>query len=1075
MPETRVEGYRLSPQQRRIWELHMSEGSSPSMLYCVLTAGGGVQSDQLRAAAESVVQRYEVLRTRFVQTAGMEFPLQVVNDAASISFDHCDAAGLTAEAASLLLNHTLERAAARPAAYDCGSPLQIDLIKNYRDDEDVIVVSLPPLYADHCSLQALCYEISLAYAGRPSVQSQDELVQFVDLCTWLNEMIEGDDAEAGREYWRRKISGTGEEIVLLGETAHGKYSPATVRTGLLSGLAHGISVQAAQAGVVESTVFLACWQALLWRLSRADQVMLGVTASGRSYDGMEGIIGRLERQVPVFAAIESSTTFWELLHAAEVEFQGACDWQEHYSWETFEGQGNLHFGFGFSYDQCRESWDLDKTHWAVKSRGGPGEPNKMRISCLRQGTQTDIELNYDRSVITERHARRVLGQYVALLQSAVQADESTLVDKLKIIGANERRQLIQDFNDTAYPHDHSCTVVSFLESEARKSAQDIAVEGENGSLTYAELDCRSNQLARYLQQRGVGLESVVGICMDRRPSLIVGLMAILKAGGAYLPLDASVPRSRLEYMVADSKASVILTEDKYKYLFSKAECQAVLADEEWKHIANFSSEPLSIQLDSHNLAYVIYTSGSTGQPKGVMVEHGSLSNHMQWMQAKYGLGKRERLLHKTTLCFDASVWEWLLPLMGGGVIVLARSGMQMDSRYLVRTIQQEQITSIQVVPTMLRLLLKESEIRNCGTLERLFVGGEALTEDVVAEYGEKIGKELINLYGPTETTVQMMIWERGWQKPVGIGRCISNVSVYVLTEELELSGIGESGEICISGTALSRGYLNRPDATAERFIPDPFSPVPGSRLYRTRDLGAWRDDGILEFLGRIDDQVKIRGFRVELGEIEAAVRAHSDVKDAAVLVNDAESGQKLVCYVVPEQDRYLDIKTLRQYLEERLPTYMVPGSYVRLDAMPLTLSGKLDKRSLPEPGNERIGTGASVLPRTDLETTIAAVWSELLRIDSVGIQDNFFDVGGHSLLMIQVHNRLREQLSRDISIIDLFARPTIASLAEFLSSATNGLETAEEESEPDRETRHTGRRRRQARHASPACTGSFKS
>ena len=1070
MPETRIEGYRLSPQQRRIWELRMREGSS-SMLYCVLTVSGGVQLERLRAAAESVVQRYEILRTRFVQTTEMEFPLQVVNERASISCDHCDAAGLTTEAAGLLLNHTLERAATRAAAYDSGAPLHIDIVKNYQGNDDAVIFSVSPLYADHCSLQALCHEISLAYAGEPPVQSPDELVQFLDLCTWLNEMIEGDDAEAGRQYWHRKVPGSAEGIVLLGETARGKYSPGTLRAALPAQLVERIADLATQAAVAESTVFLACWQALLWRLSRLDQITLGVNVSGRSYEGMEAIIGRLERQVPISVSIEDSTTFPELLNTVEVEYQSACDWQEHYSWEMFERQGALRLEFGFSYDQCREGWDLSGSRWTGKMRGGPGDSKKMQISCLRQGAQADIDLHYDRSAINEAQASRILRQFVTLLQSAAETGKSSPVSKLKIVGADERRQLLQEFNDTAVPHDRTRTVVSLIEEQAGKSACDTAVESETESLSYAELDSRSNQLARFLQQKGVGPESVVGICMDRSPALIVGLLAILKAGGAYLPLDGSSPRARLEYMVADSKAGVILTEDKYKDLFSKGRHQ-VIADAEWQEIVKLPSEPLSIQLDGNNLAYVIYTSGSTGQPKGVMVQHGSLSNHMQWMQPRYGLGKRERLLHKTTLCFDASVWEWLLPLMEGGVIVLARSGMQMDSRYLVRTIQQARITSIQVVPTMLRLLLKEKEITNCDSLERLFVGGEALTEDVVGEYGEKVGKELINLYGPTETTVQMMIWERGWQKPVGIGRCISNVSAHVLTDDMELAGIGESGEICISGVALSRGYLHRPDGTAERFIPDPFSPVPGSRLYRTRDLGAWRDDGILEFLGRIDDQVKIRGFRVELGEIEAAVRAFPEIKETAVVVKDAEGGQKLVCYLVVEQNRYLDIKTLRHYLEERLPTYMVPGSYVRLDAMPLTTSGKLDKRSLPDQSNERTGTSASVLPRTEMETAIAAVWSEFLQVDSVGIQDNFFDVGGHSLLMIQVHNRLREQLGRDISIIDLFARPTIASLAEFLSTPADDAPVPEDQFEQDRETRHSARRRRQARNAASATAGS---
>ena len=1065
MQNTKIEGYRLSPQQRRMWELRAQSEEAPSVLYCVFTVKGALDLERLHDAAKIIVKRYEILRTTFTQMAGMGFPLQFVNESATVGWDSCDAAGLDATAAHDLLEHVLARAAARRVVYEDGPPLGIHVVTNCPDGGNAVILTAPPLYGDDCSLQNLGYEISQAYAGESAGESDDETLQFVDLCTWLNEMIEGEEAAAGREYWQKKLAHLTEKIVLPGEALQqGAYSPARTAVSLSAQQINQVTALAERIGVSRSTLLLGCWKTLLWRLSRVENVAVGVNFSGRSYDGMEKVIGRLERSAPLPTTISAGTAFWELLRSVESGYQEASDWQEHYSGELFKHLDNSFPGYGFSFDSGREPWIAGKLQWAIGKRGGPREPYKASLACVQHASGLEIALHYDQSVISKAQGERLLSQYVELLQSALDTTEKSLIDGLKLVGEEERRRLIHVFNDTAVPLDHHRNVASFIEEQARKNGQNTAVESEDSSLSYTELNQRANQVARYLRQRGIGPDNIVGICIDRCPSMIVGLLGILKAGAAYLPLDSSYPRARLDYMLADSKANVVLTEEKYHDLLRSEGRELIMLDQQWKAITRMAPDPLPIQTEPSNLAYVIYTSGSTGQPKGVMVQHGALSNHMQWMQAKYGLGEHERLLQKTTLCFDASVWEWLLPLMEGGVIVLARQGLQVDSRYLVQTIQKARITSIQVVPTMLRLLLKEKEFENCPTLQRLFVGGEALTEDLVAEYAQKVGKELINLYGPTETTVQMMIWERGWELPVGIGRGISNVTVHVVNENMELTGIGESGEICIAGIPLSRGYLNRPDATAERFTPNPFSSEPGSRLYHTRDVGTWRDDGIMEFLGRIDDQVKIRGFRVELGEIEAAVRIQPGVRDSAVLVRDDESGQKLVCYFVMEPGQHIDLKSLRQQLEERLPVYMVPGSYVRLDEMPLTPSGKLDKRSLPDPRNEASGPQHShVAPRTVTETAIARIWSELLQLDSVGVQDNFFEVGGHSLLMIQVHNRLREELGKDVSIIDLFARPTIAALASLLSEPAASIDAPAEDSAAREEGKHSARRRRNAR------------
>lgn len=1062
MSKVKVEGYRLSPQQRRVWALRERGGEAASLMQCEVKLRGELDPERLRQAIGAAVRQHEILRTHFAQVTGMNVPLQVVNEEAGFAWNTRDAGGMSPEEQTALLQQVREGARERHVDYEGGATLAAWLAKQ-SDSEHTLVLSVPSLCADLASSENLVETIRRIYDGDDgSGRQMEETVQYADLCTWLNELIEGEDAAAGQDYWQAKLAKPAEPWRLAGEVqGQEAYLPGRTEQRWIGEDARAVTKMASRTGVSEASVLLGCWQSLLWRLSRVEQVRVGVNVTGRSYEGMAGVIGRLERQLPVIIAVSNERLLWEMLREVEQQQQEICEWQEHYNWERFETREPASAGFGFSYAERVGKWASPGLSWEIVKSSGSGERNKAWLNCVRRGEELAFELHYDRGAIEERLAQRILGQYCRLVKSATESDEATRVVELKLVANEEQRRLLEEFSGATVAHDRKRTVVEFIEEHARKNAEDIAVESGVERLSYGELEHRANQLARHLREKGVGPEQIVGICLDRSAGMIVGLLAILKAGGAYLPLDGSYPRARLDYMLSDSRVGVIVTEEKYEEQLRSQGRELVLLDRQWSAIAQGSAEPVKSKVESSNLAYVIYTSGSTGQPKGVMVQHGGLTNHMQWMQAKYGLGKRERLLQKTTLCFDASVWEWLLPLMSGGVVVLPESGMQMDSRYLVRMMQQAQITTIQVVPTMLRLLLKEEGIGQCNSLERVFVGGEALTEELVEQFDQRVGSELINLYGPTETTVQVMIWEKGWEKVVGIGCGISNVTVHVVDEELELAGIGEAGEICIGGIPLSRGYLKRPDATAERFIPNPFGAEPGARLYRTSDVGRWRDDGVLEFLGRIDDQVKIRGFRVELGEIEAALRAQVEVKDAAVVVKEETSGQRLVCYVVAEAGNQLEAKFLRQRLEQRLPEYMVPGTYVVLKSMPLTPNGKLDKRALPEPGHESADINEKyVAPRTEMEATIAGIWSELLEIKTVGVQDNFFDVGGHSLLMIQVHSKLRELLGKDVSIVELFARPTVSLLAEFLSRE-GGEESITDDAEnrlEDRRATTSGRR-----------------
>ncbi len=582
-----------------------------------------------------------------------------------------------------------------------------------------------------------------------------------------------------------------------------------------------------------------------------------------------------------------------------------------------------------------------------------------------------------------------------------------------------------------------------FEAQVEQTPDAIAVIFENKQLTYRHLNQRANQLAHHLRTLGVGSEILVGICVERSLEMVVGLLGILKAGGAYVPLDPEYPLDRLAFILEDTQAPVMLTQEKLVDSLPTHRAQVVCLDSDWEIISQQSQENPLCQTAGNNLVYVIYTSGSTGQPKGVMISHSGICNQLYWRQTAFPLTETDRVLQTISFSFDPSVWQIFWPLSFGAQLILAHPGGHQDTAYLVKLIAEQQITVIALVPSMLRVFLEEKDVESCNCLRHVSCGGEPLPVELAERFFARLNLDgvLHNVYGPTEASIDATFWtcKPGSDRAIApIGCPITNTQIYILDSNLQAVPVGEPGELHIGGICLARGYLNRPDLTAEKFIPNPFSSEPGGRLYKTGDLARYLPDGKIEFLGRIDQQVKIRGFRIELEEIEAALNQHPSTRESVVIAREDVPGDKrLVAYVVANQEPAPTSNELRSFLKQKVPDYMVPSAFILLDALPLTPNGKVDRRALPEPdqirSNSEKAYSKEYLPAQDtLELQLTKIWEKLLGIQPIGVRDNFFELGGNSLLAVRLLHQIEKVFGKDLPLATLLQAPTVGQLADIL-------------------------------------------
>ncbi|HEY7767620.1 amino acid adenylation domain-containing protein, partial [Longimicrobium sp.] len=641
------------------------------------------------------------------------------------------------------------------------------------------------------------------------------------------------------------------------------------------------------------------------------------------------------------------------------------------------------------------------------------------------------------TALFERATAERFGGYLRRVLEAFAADDLQAVEALPLLPDAERRLVVEEWNATGAAYSRESCIHELVEAQAARTPDAVAVVFDSGELTYAELNERANRLAHHLARHGVGPDALVAICVERGPEMVVGLLAILKAGGGYVPLDPGYPAERLRYMLDDSAPAAVLTQgslEGVQALFANVDVPVIdLEGDGWARGA--ATNPARAGLTPGHLAYVIYTSGSTGTPKGVMIEHRSLANHTAWQAGAFGIGPDDAVLQRTSISFDASVWELWTTLATGARLVLLPADAAKDPSAIARVIEERGVTVVQFVPTLLQAVLGGLPDGTQLRPRLVFCGGEPLTQALVAEARARGVGEVVNLYGPTEATIDSTAYRCvDEDRAPAIGAPVGNVRVYILDGAGEPVPVGVAGKLYVGGAGVARGYLDRPALTAERFVPDPFGGDPGARLYRTGDLARWRGDGVVEFLGRNDFQVKVRGFRVELGEIEARLREHPSVSEAVVAARAEGAGDtRLVAYVVGSDS--VEIDALRSYLSERLPEYMVPAAYVRLDALPLTASGKLDRKALPAPEGDAFVTRGYQAPVGETEEELAAIWAEVLGVEQVGRHDHFFELGGHSLLAVRVISRVRQVLGAEVGIADLFEKPVLSTFAQHVVHA----------------------------------------
>ncbi len=785
---------------------------------------------------------------------------------------------------------------------------------------------------------------------------------------------------------------------------------------------------------------LAVFQVLLSRYSGQEDIVVGSSIAGRTYAEIEPLIGFFVNTLPLRANLSGSPTFRELLaRVKQVALDGYAHQELPFEKLVEELQPERSLSYNPIFQVLFGLQNMPRRYFeasglSVERSSIHQSTSILDMSWFAYPTPDGmlLRVEYDTDLFDGTTIDRMLRHYEQLLRGVLENPDQR-ISQLPLLTDEERHQVLMEWNATSteYPRD-SC-VHELIARQARRSPDRVAVECVGRTLTYAELNARSNQLARYLQRRGVGSQTLVALMVDRSPEMLVAILGILKAGGAYLPLDPMHPRDRSGFIVQDAGVSILVTESSLADAAPQSSAELIHLDTVWPDVGAESEEDLPPTAKPDHLAYVLYTSGSTGRPKGVQIEHRNLTNFLTTMQVKPGISSDDVLLAVTTLSFDIAGLEMYLPLISGARVVLATREQALDAAELIRLLAELPVTIMQATPATWRMLI---EIGWTGDPSlKILCGGEAFPADLANQLRPRCG-ELWNMYGPTETTIWSSVYliDRELTQLASIGKPIANTTMYVLDAHSQPTPVGVRGELYIGGDGVARGYLNRPELTAERFRPDPFRS--GERIYRTGDLAYYQPDGNIQFLGRADFQVKLRGFRIELGEIEAELAKCRGIEQAVVAVREDRPGDKrLVAYFIARAGEEPSLADLGGQLSVSLPEYMVPGVFMRIDSMPLTPNGKINRLALPVPEISRDEAEAFVGPRDPVEQKLAEIWAEVLHVPEMSVHDNFFRLGGHSLLATQVVSRVRKAADVEIPLRYMFEWPTIAELASKIEEA----------------------------------------
>lgn len=979
----------LSFGQQRLWALEQFDDTGTAYhIPALFTLRGDLNVDALRAAWHDVVMRHEVLRTALPSVDG-EPRVELLP---------------TAPPLQIVQPEHIEAAIAAPFDFETG-PLARAVLARVSPDEWMFGVVLHHAVSDGWSSGVLVRDLRGAYerhAGHSEFTPAPLAFQYSDFSAWQRRTLQGETLQRLSDFWKSSLEGAPATLALPLDhprTARQRYDGAVVETHLGPDTRSRLQQFARQYNATPYMVLLAAYTAVLSQWSQQRDLVVGTTVANRAHAGTEDLIGFFVNTLPIRMQVSESASVAELVQMAREATLAALDHQA----LPFEQLVDL---LGqernpavspivqalFTYQQAGAA-DLSLPGVEVTPVALPHSSSKFDLTLAADDRDDGVTLflEYRADLFEEATIRMVADRFVAGLELMLSGSGGAVKDVLAVTPA-ELAQLAA-WNRTDRDFGEPRLIHQLFEAQAQTRPEAVALVYDGTPLTYAELNRRADAMAGRLRDAGVTRDGLVGVRLERSFELFVALLGILKAGGAYVPLDPEYPERRLAGMVEDAGLSVVVT---------TAGIQVAGAPPE-------SGASTATPVGPDDLAYCIFTSGSTGRPKGAAVSHRAIQNRLLWMQDAHPLDPSDVILHKTPISFDVSVWELFWPLMCGASIVIAKPGGHRDAAYLAGLISTHRVTTMHFVPSMLQVFLEEPAVAALPSLRRIFASGEALSWETARRCADRIGCPLHNLYGPTEAAVDVTQWTvRLGPEPhsIPIGKPIANTRIHILDDQMRRVPIGVPGELYIGGVNLARGYVNRPELTAERFVGNPFAGEPGesARLYRTGDLARWRVDGEIEYLGRLDTQVKLRGFRIELGEIETALMQHPAVADAAVTVI---GGSRLVAYIVATRGGVMDEAALRDFLRGRLPEYMVPSAFVAMEALPLGPSGKLDRRALPEPAVVAVAHAAQT-PQTEGEQVMAAIWSEVIGVSSVGRDQNFFELGGDSLRAIQVAARARK-------------------------------------------------------------------
>lgn len=1042
----------LSFSQQSMWFFDRFSKSNPVFNICnAVQMRGALDKGSLLRALNEVIARHETLRTTFKSIDGK--PMQIIHTASHVEIPELDLRNIPVSELNNKLKALIKDEARHIFNLEQGSLFRFCLFI-IGENEYVLSMTIHHIISDAWSNAILIEELFKLYESYirgeklklPKLQ-----IQYADYATWERNRYRDNMPEELLKYWSKQLANATTLQLPTDFTRpknkdyEGGFQSITVSPLICEKLKTICKTE----GTTLFMVILSAFQTLLHRYSGQTDIFTGTVVANRNRKEVENLAGFFMNTLVLRTNFDEEPTFIEVLRRVKKMTLDAYNHQDlpfDKLLEEIKPERDVCmtplFQVMFILHNTQKV-ELELT--GLKMQQIAAESAMAPFDLRLQLTETDEGLkggfDYSTALFKPSTVKR-MSEHLLRIMEHIADKPNTEVSQIPMLTEAEQSQILNDFNNTYSSYPKNKTIFKLFEEQAERTPDSTAVIFEGKKLSYKELNEKSNQIARALRSKGVVQGSIVAIMLERSMEMIIGIMAIEKAAGTYLPVDPHYPIDRVKFILEDSGSSLLLSNEKFNSTELGERIEKIFIEDENLYKGNSSN--LDCEVEPDGIAYIIYTSGSTGRPKGTMIRHHSLINRLNWMQKKYPIGSSDTILQKTTFTFDVSVWEMFWWAIQGARVCFLEPGAEKDPGEIVRAIEKNNITTIHFVPSMLTAFLEylkdSGEAERVSSLKQVFASGEALTPAHVGLFNRLVGgngTKLVNLYGPTEATIDVSFFECDFDNclsTVPIGKPIDNIQLYVMDKNLHLQPIGVPGELCIAGAGLAKGYLNRPELTREKFTDNPFKT--GEKLYRTGDLVKWREDGNIEYLGRMDFQVKVRGLRIELGEIENAILSHIDIKECVVNAWEKNPGDlHLVAYVVCEMGKNMEAQEIQSFLDKTLPEYMIPRIYVFLEAMPLSLNGKVDRKALPKPVLEKKAEYAA--PRNNVESIIAEIWKEELGLDSIGINDNFFEVGGHSLLLTRVHSRLNKQFERDFPLLELFTHSTISSLAKYISGERN--------------------------------------